>query len=54
MKIDKQNEKITLNDYTRKKNKEGLKEVSEMLKHPMTIEQTKEQTRSFLREKKMP
>ena len=34
----------TLNDYTKQKNEEGLKEVEEMLKHPVSLEQAKEQT----------
>jgi len=33
-----------LNDYSRRKNKEGVKEVSEMLKQPLSLEQAKEQT----------
>jgi len=40
-----------LNDYSRRKNEEGLKEVEEMLKHPVSLEQAKEQTQSFLRER---
>lgn len=38
-----------LNKYSRQKNKEGLLEVAEMLKHPLSLEQAKEQTRKFLR-----
>ena len=41
-----------LNDYSRKKNKEGLFEVAEMLKHPVSLEQAKEQTRKFMEEEK--
>ena len=41
----------TLNDYTKQKNEEGLKEIEEMLKHPVSLEQAKEQTQSFLRER---
>jgi hypothetical protein len=37
-----------INAYSRQKNKEGLLEVAEMLKHPMSLEQAKEQTRRFL------
>jgi hypothetical protein len=39
-----------LNDYSRRKNEEGLKEVEEMLKQPLSLEQAREQTRKFLAE----
>jgi hypothetical protein len=41
-----------LNDYSRKKNKEGILEVAEMLKHPVSLEQAREQTRKFIKEEK--
>ena len=39
-----------INDYSRRKNEEGLKEVEEMLKQPLSLEQAREQTRKFLAE----
>ena len=33
-----------LNDYSRRKNEEGLKEVEEMLKQPLSLEQANEWT----------
>lgn len=49
MKKKSSKEPALLNVYSRQKNKEGLLEVAEMLKHPMSLEQAKEQTRKFLR-----
>jgi hypothetical protein len=37
-----------INDYSRRKNEEGLKEVEEMLKQPLSLEQAKEQTNKVM------
>jgi hypothetical protein len=37
-----------LNDYSRQRNEVACKAVEEMLKHPVSLEQAKEQTRRFL------
>jgi len=41
-------EKNTVNDYSQKKNFEGILEVEEMLKQPLSLDQAKEQTQKFL------
>ena len=43
-------EKSKLNDYHQKKNKVALEEVKEMLKHPLSLEQARKQTESFMRD----
>lgn len=45
------NQESTLNDYHKKRNIEGLKEVKSMLKHPYSLEQAKEQTQKFMSDK---
>jgi hypothetical protein len=42
------NNESTLNDYHKKRNIEGLKEIEAMLKHPYNLEQAKEQTQKFM------
>lgn len=39
----KKNNKPKLNDYHQKRNKEGLEEVRQMLKHPASFEEMKAQ-----------
>lgn len=41
-------EKSKLNDYHQKRNKVACKEVEEMLKQPLSLDQAKEQTQKFL------
>jgi phage-related minor tail protein len=41
----------TLNDYSQRRNKEGLKEVEAMLKKPLSLEEALDQTKSFMEEK---
>jgi hypothetical protein len=43
-------EKSKLNDYHQKKNKVALEAVKQMLKHPLSLEQARKQTESFMRD----